>query len=76
MSNLTPTRLYVEAQNGLASMTHALNQRVQSLRSEDEAGFEIPASMIIMVGLIALAIALVAALKAFGVQAVGQLKLP
>lgn len=76
MSDLTPTRLYVEAQTGLASLTHALDQRLQALRSEDEAGFEIPASMIIMVGLIAVAIALVAALKAFGVKAVGELKLP
>lgn len=76
MSNLTPARLYVEAQTGLASLTHALDQRLQALRSEDEAGFEIPASMIIMVGLIALAIALVAALKAFGVSAIANIKLP
>ncbi|WP_394275587.1 hypothetical protein [Luteococcus sp.] len=76
MSNLNPNRLYVEAQSGIACLTHALDQRMEALRSEDEAGFEIPANMIIMVGLIAVAIVFVAAVKPFVEKAIAEMKMP
>lgn len=73
--NITPIRLYVEAQLGALSLREKAAARLEQLRTEED-GFEIPASMIIMVGLIALGIALVAALTDFGQQAIGKLQLP
>lgn len=73
--SITPTRLYVEAQLGALSLRENAAARLEQLRTEED-GFEIPASMIIMVGLIALGIALVAALTDFGQQAIAKLQLP
>lgn len=76
MSALTPDRLYVEAQMTLASYRTKLEARWAELNKNDEDGIEIPANMIIMVGLIALAVALVAKLTPFGQAAMSKLEMP
>lgn len=73
--SITPTRVYVEAQLGALSLRENAAARLEQLRKEED-GFEIPASMVIMVGLMALGIALVAALTDFGQQAIAKLQLP
>ncbi len=74
MSNLTPARLYVEAQSTVSCALSLLQERIVELRDNDEAGSDIPAQMILMVGFAAVALALIVWVTGFGQQAISKIK--
>lgn len=76
MSNLTPTRLYVEAQTTLACFTNQLQKRWDELQQRDEDGWEIPANTIIMVGLIAAGLLIVAGVATLVKSGVAKMQMP